>query len=141
MVKGKISRKTGYTSKGERPNVSKKTLKDMKRFRVQNRPLADILASFNHRRRVIAKPQSDKERKLKERYIEEDNVFYVSGSLLQRFSCAGLTKAEAVQAIKTDMVPSLVNKWKPRLSAWVNAQKEYTKHLDSLKYTGSNVTS
>lgn len=136
MAKRKQSKSKGYISKGQRPNVSKQTTKALRRDRKDNPAVEDVLKSYSHRKRVIYKPQNDAERKLAKKYATEDAVFAKSNELLLRYSKSGLTKAETVMAVKTDRVSELINKWKPRMSAWVKEQKAKQKKMDLRKFSG-----
>ena len=140
MAKSKSNMKGKYISKGERPSVNKETKKIVRRARLANRPVEDILKSLRYKDRVIAKPQNKKEEELKKKYLEQNRINARAEDLLSRYGKAGLTRAGAVQAVLTDTVASLIQKWKPRLSAYIAQQKEYEKRLHSLKLTGANVS-
>jgi len=136
MAKRKKSSKTKYTSKGQRPNVGRKITKALRNDRRENPSIDSILRSYFHKKRVIYKPQNEAERKLAKKYAYEEVVSAQSNDLLTKYSKAGLTKAEAVMAIKTEQVSSLINKWKPRMSAWVREQKAIQKKMDLRKFSG-----
>jgi len=78
--------------------------------------------SLKWRTRVIDRPQNAKERSLRDKYIKENDIESRSAYLLNRFAEVGLKKAEAIQAVKTDKVETLTNKWTPRLTEFKKVQ-------------------
>lgn len=78
--------------------------------------------SWIQKTRVIEKPQSARERELKVRYEQEREVELKVAQLLNLYSPVGLTRAAAVQAVKTNWVPSLTTKWNQRLGEWKRVQ-------------------
>lgn len=120
MVKKKSSIK--YVSKGERQNVNEKLLKSIRRDKKKS--IEDLLKAHFHRVRVIDKPQNKEESKLRARYIEENDVAAKSQRLMNTFSECGLTRAEAVFAIKTQREKELTKKWKVRLSVYRKAEQQ-----------------
>lgn len=140
MAKGKKKSSKHYISKGQRPNVSAYTRKLVRKFRFLNRPIEDVLKSMTHIDRVIAKPFNKKEKELKERYLEQRMVESKCYEVMNRFSKAGLTRAATIMAIKTDQIPELINKWKPRMAAFVAQEKINQKKLENLKLSGSRIS-
>lgn len=110
----------GYLSKGQRPNVSKKTRKLVRKERNE---ITDLLQSRAKRDQVVLNPQNKKEKELRTKYLIEDEVLFKAGQLLFKYSKCGLTKAAAVMAVKTDRVNNLTQKWSKKLIEWekVNA--------------------
>lgn len=102
-----------YVSKGERPNINKKTLLAVRRDLSFER----ILQSEKHKSRVIQKPQSEAERALRLQYLETERVENKAQGLLKRFEKFGLTRAAAIQAVKTDCVSQLLDKWQKKKNA------------------------
>lgn len=114
MAKGKKGSGKHYVSKGERPSVSSKTRNMVRRARREERPIEDVLKSNAHRARVIAKPVGEHERKLKQRYLEEERVAKAAVQLMKQFESKGLSWALAVQAVKTDSVAMVSEKFAKR---------------------------
>ncbi len=110
-----------YVSKGQRPNVSKRTRKLVKRTSLVS--AEDTLKSFWKRNQVINNPQNKREKELANKYVKENEVKIEAQRLLNRFSRCGLTWAEAVGAIKTDFKDRLLQKWTPILRDWNKKQE------------------
>lgn len=111
MAKGKKGSGKTYVSKGQRPNVSRKIRNMVRRSRREDRPLEDILKSDANRQRVLEKPSGDRERKLRDRYREEDRVAKAAAMLFKQFENQGMSWAAAVQAVKTDKIPEVTEKY------------------------------
>lgn len=111
MAKGKKSSGKNYVSKGQRPNVSRKIRNMVKRARREDRPVEDILKSDANRQRILEKPAGEKERSLRDRYREEDRVAKAAALLFKQFENQGMSWAAAVQAVKTDKVPEVTEKY------------------------------
>lgn len=139
MAKGKKSRKK-YVSKGERPNITASTIKLVRNYRKLNKPIEEVLKSMAHIDRVIEKPFNKKEAELKKRYVEKRTIEAKCYEIMKRFSRAGLTRAATIMAIKTDQVSMLINKWKPRMTAFVTQERINQKKLENLKFSGSRVS-
>ena len=111
MAKGKKSKGKHYTSKGERSNISRWAKLVNRRERRENPTPEQTAQSREMIQRIISSPKNDTERKLKEKYIQKQKVENACRELLQTYGHAGLTRAEAIHAIKTDYVSTLKNKW------------------------------
>lgn len=97
-----------YTSKGERPSVNKKIRNLVKAWKRQNPQPEDLLKREMRRAEIIRQPRTDHERKLRDRYVEEDRCEHECWKLVQKFASKKLTRARAMQAIKTSKVDELV---------------------------------
>ena len=80
-----MSKKSGtsYTSKGQRPNVSRKLCNAIRRDRRANPPVEDVLKQRKHRQGIIGKPRGKKEQELRDRYIEEERVSVKAWKLME----------------------------------------------------------
>lgn len=116
-----MSTKKHYTSKGQRPNVSKKTRKLVKRNSFQS--VESAFKSYLKRQQVINSPQNKREEERGKRYVKEEQVLIEAQRIMNRFSRCGLTWAEAVAAIKTDFKDKLLRKWTPILRDWNKKQE------------------
>ena len=122
-----IKNRIGYVSKGQRRNISRWVRNARRKENRENPILGAYMQAFEHRKRVISSPQDAYEKDLRNRYLEQNTVETKCVELLGQFGEAGLTRAEAIQAIKTDYIPSLINKWKAKKSARaVKKEKEST---------------
>lgn len=122
MAKGKRSSGKHYQSKGQHSNISRWLKNANRRDRRENPTPEQNFQSSEHRRRVIASPQNAKERELKEKYLAEAMIENQCRELLKKYGAAGLTRAGAIQAIKTDYVSTLTEKWNNRLAASSNKE-------------------
>lgn len=111
MAKGKKGSGKTYKSKGQRPNVSRKLRNMAKRARQENIPVEDMLKSDKHRERIIDKPTNEHERKLQKRYLEENRVLTEAAQLFKRYSNKGMSWALAVQAVKSEAVVQVTEKF------------------------------
>lgn len=93
-----------------------------KRYPNSNDILHAEYKSWLRKTRVIEKPQSARERELATQYEREREVETKAAQLLNLYGPVGLTRAAAIQAIKTDWVPSLTTKWNQRLGEWKRVQ-------------------
>jgi hypothetical protein len=84
--------------------------------------LDSLFKSMSYKARVMEKPQSDKERKLQARYLKEKEVETQVAQLLNLYGPAGLTRARAVQAVKTDKVADMQAQWNHKLQEWKKVQ-------------------
>ena len=75
------------------------------------------------RSRVIDRPQNAAEKALREKYIRERDVETRAAQLLNQYGEAGLQRAAAIQAVKTDKVDLLLNKWNGRLADYKRVQE------------------
>lgn len=104
---GKKSKGTSYTSKGERPNVARKTVNAMRRERRLNPSVASMIQRAEARKSA----RGD----LRKRYDKEDSILRTAQDLYARYQ--GIAEWSAcVQAAKTDWVSQFHNKYGPRLS-------------------------
>jgi hypothetical protein len=113
----KKSSGTNYVSKGDRPNLARKTRNMLRRDRRENPAVEDVMRSYAVKQEIIAKPRGDKQRELRERYIAEEDTHYQALKLFEQYKEAGIKWAACIQAIKTNFVEHLHNKWSPRLKA------------------------
>lgn len=104
-----------YTSKGERRNVARRAVLALRADRRANPTIKDMMKRHAHRQQILNSPKGAHEKKLAERYAEEDRVEFEAGKLLEQYGSVGLTKAAAVQAIKTNYTDRLHEKWSPIL--------------------------
>lgn len=118
MSKNKKS--SNYTSKGQRPNVSK-------RNKVKNiiPSVSAMIVSFKKRQQVMFNPQNNKERELGKQYRKEDEIDIEVQRLFNRFGKCGLERSAVIMAIKTDYKDKLIRKWAPILREW-NRKREGT---------------
>ena len=129
MAKGKKSKGNHYTSKGQRKNISRWAKLANRRERRAN-PTPDQLAQREESiRQLIHSPRNDSERKVREKLLAKQKVESYAEDLLRSYGEAGLTRAEAIQAVKTDFVPSLKVKWNKKLGEWKknNTKKDMKK--------------
>ena len=95
-------------SKGERPNVNKKIRNMVRKHRLENRPLEDILRSTNFKKAVMQSAKTAEEKRLREKFLEDERVEKACSDLLGKFGESGLTRAGAIFAIKTNQVMVLI---------------------------------
>lgn len=113
MAKGKGKSNTkSYVSKGLRKNVSRKTLIDMRKDRKAKRPVEDVLAKLRHRDEVMRRGTAKQVEKLEKAIYVEDRAT----ELYTQYQEVGITWAACVQAVKTDYISQLHQKWAPVLS-------------------------
>ena len=124
MARKKGGKSKGNVSKGQRRNVSRWARNAMRREHKENPSVASLMQARNHRSRVISSPQNAKERELKEKYLREKGIEMRCSELLKQFGDAGLTRARAIQAIKTDRVSELSEKWRGKKSSKANNKKK-----------------
>ena len=132
MARKKGGKSKGYVSNGERPNVNKKTMNGVN----AERPF-DVdahMRSQNVKRDIIYRPHGAKEAELKKRYQAEQEVEVETARLLNRYGVAGMTKAEAVMAVKTNFVENLHKKWGPRLRNYLREQEKKKGVFANLAY-------
>jgi len=126
MAKGKKSKGKNYKSKGERPNISRWAKLANRRVNKANPSVESRIQQEAKIKQIISSPKNAQEREIRERLlIKQKNESYVY-DLLKTYGEAGLTRAEAMQAVKTNYVPHLKNKWGDKLTAWkqANTKKE-----------------
>lgn len=123
MAKKKKSR-VHYTSKGQRPNVSKSIIKDVKRHRLMT--VNSLLQRLAHRERIISKPQNKIEANLKEKYIKEDEVLMEAGKLYNKYKVCGVKWSACVQAVKTNWIKEFNGKWYPKYKSFMNSKQKDT---------------
>lgn len=101
-----------YTSKGERPNVSRKLCNAMRREKRENFDVAAWVQSKNAKDLVMARRGGGQEtRDLQKRYNDEKMIQNLAADLFDKYGKNGATWAGCIQAVKTDWVPSFHNKW------------------------------
>lgn len=118
---GNKKKRDKYTSKGQRRNVARSTIILMRKYRKEHKPLKDILKRLERRTRVINKPTFD-EKKLRQRYIEEEYIESAAYKIYMQYKEIGITWSACVQAIKTNYVEQLHNKWSPRLKEFRDSE-------------------
>ena len=118
------TRKTGYVSKGQRRNISRWLRNARRKENRKNPSLESYMQGFEHRKRIISSPQNAHEKNLRNRYLEQMTIETKCTELLGQFGEAGLTRAEIIQAIKTDYIPTLVDKWRGKKSVWTSQKKK-----------------
>lgn len=109
---GKKSTGKHYVSKGERPSVNKKVLNKIRKMRSWS--AARDKASRDFRNNIIhrARRSSDKEiNRLAEKFKQEAAVESMALDLFDKYGSYGCTWAACIQAVKTDHVPQLKDKW------------------------------
>jgi len=111
MAKGKKSKGNHYTSKGQHSNISRWSKLANRRDRKANPTPEQMHQSKEMIQRIISSPKNDTERKLKEKYLQKQKIENACRELLNTYEHAGLTRAEAIHAIKTDYVSTLKTKW------------------------------
>ena len=124
-----MAKRPNYVSKGQRRNISRWLRNARRKENRENPSLEASMQAFEHRKRVISSPQNAHEKNLRNRYIEQTTIETKCTELLVQFSEVGLTRAEIIQAIKTDYIPTLVDKWRGKKSVWTS-QKEKEKTVD-----------
>lgn len=111
MAKGKKSKGKHYVSKGQRPNVSQKLRNAVRSERVVSSE--SLLQRARNRALIIAKPLNDKQRELKVRYLKENEAIVAATRLYNKYSFAGMTKAAAMHAAKSNKIKEVEEKWAP----------------------------
>jgi hypothetical protein len=119
-----MAKRTGYVSKGQRRNISRWSRNTQRKEHRENPNLESYMQAVEHRKRVISSPQNTHEKDLRNRYLEQATIKTKCIELLVQFGEAGLTRAEAIQAIKTDYISTLVDKWRGKKSVWTSQKKK-----------------
>ena len=119
-----IKNRIGYVSKGQRRNISRWVRNARRKENRENPSLEACIQTFEYRKRVISSPQNVQEKKLRLRYLEQQTIETKCTELLKQFGEIGLTRAEAIQAIKTDYISTLVDKWRGKKSVWISQKKK-----------------
>jgi len=119
-----------YTSKGQRPNVNKKIRNMVRKHRLENRPIEDVLKSMKFKQIIIKSAKTPKEKAMREKFLEEKRIESACDSLLQKYGEAGLTRAEVIHAVKTDYISTLENKWLSRKKIWTSQQEKKGKNSE-----------
>lgn len=130
---------TTYVSKGQRPNVSRKTTNAARSERRANPTLQMILAKLSYRDE-IAKRKDKTSKDAFQRILTNESVYYQALSLYDKYKSAYTivrkngedrrsycTWSACVQAVKTDYVSSFQLKWTPRLVAEDDKSKKNEK--------------
>lgn len=118
MAKGKKSKGNHYTSKGERKSISRWAKLANRKERRANPTPAQIAQREASIKQIIHSPKNASERITRERLLAKQKVESYAEDLLKSYGEAGLTRAAAIQAVKTDFVPSLKEKWNKKLGEW-----------------------
>lgn len=113
-----------YVSKGLYRNVSRKIVNLMRSERRKNPPIEDLIKKREARQLIISKPRTAKQKELRERYLEEERIEHQSYLLIDQYKDVGLSRGEAIHAVKTHFVDQLHAKWGPRLKALREAEKK-----------------
>ena len=114
---GKKASGTTYVSKGQRPSVQ--LANAVRRDgRANGGNMRSIFAKAKHREDVLAKHGNNA---AKEKILEQDRIETLASQLFETYESAGITWAACVQAVKTDFVSELHQKWANRLG---QAKKE-----------------
>mgnify|MGYP000011726460 FL=1 len=124
MAKGKKSKGNNYQSKGQRPNISRWSKLAQRREHKANPSIESIMQREAKIKQIISSPKNAEERAVKEKLILKQRQENLTSDLLKAYGEAGLTKAEAMQAVKTDYVPQLKVKWVDKLTAWKQANSK-----------------
>lgn len=111
MAKGKSGTKTPYTSKGQRPNVARKTINAMRRDRRLNPSVDSVYARAEHKRIVLSRPKDRSLATLHKKYIAEEQIKLRAESLYKQFQGAGVKWSACVQAVKTNWITQLEMKF------------------------------
>jgi hypothetical protein len=85
--------------------------------------LDSLFQSLRWRTRIIDRPQNAQEKVLRDKYLKDNDVESRAAQLLNQYGEAGLQRAAAIQAVKTDKIDLLLNKWNPRLSEFKRVQE------------------
>lgn len=101
-------------------SVNKKLLKLMRRDRKQNPKVVDIMKSMAHRTFVMSRNEKH-HAVLKERYMNQEMVETRASELWLKYGEVA-TWAACVQAVKTDWIPSFLNKYNDKLKALKDMQ-------------------
>jgi len=104
-------------------SVSKLYKKLARHDRSEYAKLDSLFQSTRLRTRVIERPQNAQEKILKEKYLKTQDIENRAAHLLNQFGETGLKRAEVIQAIKTDRVDNLINKWNPRFTEFKKVQE------------------
>lgn len=121
MVQSKSN--ISYISKGQRPNVARKTVNLIRQERRANPPIEDMFKRRNHRQGIIDKPRGKKEQELRDRYLDEDRVSLQAFKLMDQYRDVHLLKSTAIQAVMTNFTEQLHAKWGPRLKNFRDSKK------------------
>lgn len=111
-------------SLGKRNTTNQKTLNAMRKETGET--IRSLLDRNRTRNRIIWSPQNAAEAKLKDRFQEQNRVELEVCKLLNHYGKCGMVRATAVQAIKTNYVDKLNEKWGPKLKAWLKKQEKLT---------------
>lgn len=127
MAKGKQQKAPAVSIKKTGAKVSAKTISArykslFKDTRNQYEQIDAYFQSLKWKTRVIDRPQNAQERILKEKYLKEREVETRAAQLLNFYSSVNLSRGEAIQAVKTDKISELTNKWNPRLVEFKRVQ-------------------
>lgn len=102
---------SGYISKGERRNVSRRTILDIRADHRANPDWKDVMKSQAVKAEVIRNPKGSHQKELAKRYIMEERIEAQAGKLLDQYDKVGMKRGAAIQAVKTNFVEQLHMKW------------------------------
>lgn len=111
MAKHKSGVKTPYTSKGQRPNVARRTVNAMRRGRRIAPSVESISQRAEHRNMVLSRPKDRSIATLHKKYVEQDRIQRRASELFKQFQGAGIKWSACIQAVKTDWIAQLEMKF------------------------------
>ena len=114
MAKGKKSSGKHYVSKGLFPSYSRKNRNDYRRWKRENDFFESMMARERHRWNIMSQTKNKSLKKLRERYLREEEVFNQASELYHRYKDKGAKWSACVQAVKTDWVDRFKEKMSKR---------------------------
>ena len=128
MAKNKNQKQAPVSTKKTGPKVSARPVSRKYKNLARNDKseydrLNSLFQSIRWKTRVIDRPQNAQEKILRDKYLKDNDIETRAAHLLNQYGEAGLKRAEAFQAVKTDKVDTLINKWNPRLSEFKRVQE------------------
>ena len=133
MAKGKKSKGKHYESKGLYRNISRWAKLANRKDKKENPSVTSMFQREERVKQIISSPKNETERKVRERLLAKQKIESRCAELLKTYEVAGLTRAEAIHAIKTDYVSTLCNKWDSKLSTWSAANKDKPKATSGVR--------
>ena len=118
------SNKSAYISKGLVPNISRSTVLGMRRD--SRNPISVIMAqdrSDTHKHKIMSRPQNAAQRTLAAKYEKEFRERERANELLRQFEYVGLTKAAAIQAVRTNWEGKLIEKYLAKTQEFENKMR------------------
>lgn len=129
-----MAKSSGYESKGERRNVARRTILDMRADRRANPDWKDVMKSEAVKAEVIRSPRGSQQKELADRYIMEQRIEAQAWKLLDQYGKVGMKRAAAIQAVKTNFVEQLHMKWSPLLKEY-NEKNKSTIQAEEKKHS------